>query len=60
MKNGGQTIKCDVTTCQYNVSTDCRCSLSGVKISPRKGCSSHDCDESLCSSYKCKDNCCYN
>ena len=53
-KMGKQTISCDVKSCRYNMETECACALSEIHVAPKKGCCSQTEDESLCSSYRCK------
>ena len=42
--NNNQCIHCDVESCE----------LDSIKVAPRCGCHSGDCDESLCASYHAK------
>lgn len=53
-KMGKQSIMCNVKSCRYNMETEHSCSLSEIQIAPRKGNCSQSEDESLCSSYRCK------
>ncbi len=53
-KCGKQTIGCDVRSCRYNLETECACSLTEIRVAPKKGCCTQTEDESLCSSYRCK------
>lgn len=54
VQKGSQTIQCDVKSCKHNLSSDCMCALSGIKVAPKKNCNSAKTDESLCASYECK------
>ncbi len=51
---GRQTIACDVKSCEYNLTSDCLCSLSEIHVAPKAGCCSQKSDESMCASYRCK------
>ncbi len=51
---GKQAISCNVKSCRYNMETECACSLTEIHVAPKKGCCSQTEDESLCSSYRCK------
>ena len=51
--NNNQCIHCDVESCQHHAS-DNMCELDSIKVAPRCGCPSGDCDESLCASYHAK------
>lgn len=53
-KLGQQAIRCNVKSCRYNMNTECACSLSEIQVAPKKGCCTQTEDESLCSSYRCK------
>jgi len=52
-QNQGQCIHCDVRTCKHHTRDD-MCELDSIQVSPRDGCNSGNCDESLCSSYRVK------
>ena len=52
-KHGKQTISCDVKSCKYN-DMECSCSLSEIRVTPKLNCKSKKADESVCSSYCCK------
>ncbi|MEG2253429.1 MAG: DUF1540 domain-containing protein, partial [Clostridia bacterium] len=49
--NKNQCIQCEVSSCKHH-SSDGLCELDTVKIAPRCGCNSGNCDESECASYK--------
>ncbi len=51
--NQNQCIHCDVKSCKHHSHND-MCELNSIKVSPREGCNSGECDESLCSSYHTK------
>lgn len=48
-----QCIQCDVESCKH-YSDEGMCELESIKVAPREGCHTGDCDESLCSSYRNK------
>lgn len=48
--NKNQCIHCDVESCQHHAK-DGMCELESIKVAPRCGCHSGDCDESECASY---------
>ncbi|MEF9880846.1 MAG: DUF1540 domain-containing protein, partial [Clostridia bacterium] len=48
-----QSIRCDVCSCKHH-ENDGKCELESITVSPRCDCSSGDCDESLCASYRAK------
>lgn len=53
-KLGRQSITCNVKSCRYNMDTECACSLSEIHVAPKQGCCTQSEDESMCSSYRCK------
>ncbi len=48
-----QCIHCDVASCKHHDGKSL-CQLESIKVAPRDGCASGDCEESLCSSYHTK------
>ena len=51
--NKNQCIHCDVESCRHH-SQDGMCELESIKVAPRCGCHSGECDESECASYHVK------
>lgn len=55
MKN--QKIKCDVENCKYNNCDACECTLDEIEVSCScNGCDCHKVKETICSSFKEKEN----
>ena len=48
-----QNIQCEVESCRH-WGMDGSCELESIRVAPRQGCNSGDCDESQCDSYHCK------
>lgn len=55
MEDNTQKIYCTVESCKYNDSTDGRCILNEITVTPTKNCTTKQPDESKCSSYKCEE-----
>ncbi len=51
MANCNRCILCGVETCTHH-NEENYCELDSIKVAPRYGCHSGDCDESMCASYK--------
>lgn len=47
-----QKISCTVESCKYNDSSDGRCTLNEIIVTPTTNCSTKQPDESKCSSYE--------
>ena len=47
-----QKICCTVGSCKYNDSSDGRCTLNEIIVTPNQGCDTKEPDESKCSSYE--------
>lgn len=54
MEDNTQKISCTVESCKYNNQADGLCTLSEIIVTPTKGCSTKQSNESKCSSYKCE------
>ena len=50
-----QIINCTVETCKFNDCEDNLCTLKQIKVEPMKNCHTCTPDESMCGSYKYKD-----
>ncbi len=46
-----QCIHCDVSSCKHHSQKEGKCELDSIRVAPRDGCKSGNCDESLCASY---------
>ena len=53
MPKANQCIHCDVPTCEHHAQ-DGLCQLDNIRVAPRCGCHSGDCEESMCASYQGK------
>lgn len=51
-----QIINCTVTSCKYNNKQYQQCELGQIIVTPIIGCDTKEPDESMCSSYKHKNN----
>ena len=47
-----QKINCTVASCQYNKNKENLCSLGQIIVTPVEDCHTENPDESMCSSYK--------
>lgn len=48
-----QKIYCSVESCKFNNQNN-RCSLSEIKVTPKKNCHTKNITESNCASYECE------
>ncbi|MBR2719207.1 MAG: DUF1540 domain-containing protein [Clostridia bacterium] len=49
-----QCIHCSVESCQHH-EVDNKCALTDIQVAPKKNCCNGKADESMCSSYKCRE-----
>ena len=57
MDSHNQKIKCTVQSCSFNNCDNNLCKLNQIEVKACPGCSSGtSADESMCGSYKCKNN----
>ena len=49
-----QEINCTVSSCKYNNNQRQKCKLQSIMVTPVKGVSTQNSDESMCSSYNNK------
>lgn len=52
MEENNQKIKCEVTSCKYNVNGDEDCKLQQITVKPFPENASETPDETVCSNYK--------
>lgn len=50
-----QTINCTVGSCKHNNQANKTCNLHEIIVTPVEGVNTGNTDESMCSSYDCKD-----
>lgn len=50
-----QKINCTVTSCKYNENQTQECNLEQIIVTPIENCNTKQADESMCSSYKTKE-----